>query len=70
MGRDAHRQGALEKVKGNITPEAVRDAIEEISGLVGTAGTFTFSKVDHDGGLSAEDLVMVKVEGGTWKMVK
>ncbi len=63
-------KAALEKISGEVTPKAIRDAIEKISGLVGTAGVFTFSESDHDGGLSADDLIMVKVEGNSWKMIK
>jgi branched-chain amino acid transport system substrate-binding protein len=63
-------QDALKRAGNDLSPEAVRNAIEKVSGLVGTAGVFTFSPEDHNGGLSAKDLVMVKIEGGKWKMVK
>src|SRR5690606_19139626 len=39
---------AIGKV-GAEDPVAIRDAIEEISGLSGTTGTYNFSKEDHLG---------------------
>ena len=41
--------------------EKVRDAIESLRGLVGTAGVFNFSATDHTGlALDAFEMLMVK----------
>lgn len=49
--------------KGGADPKKVRDAVEETRGLIGTAGTFNFSKEDH-GGLSIEAFAMITVKDG------
>jgi branched-chain amino acid transport system substrate-binding protein len=54
---------AATKVSGDLTPQALRDAIEKTSGLVGVGGTFTFSPTDHNG-LTEKDLQMYVVKGG------
>jgi branched-chain amino acid transport system substrate-binding protein len=51
---------AIEKAKGTDR-EAVRNAIENLKGLVGTAGIFNFSATDHNGlGLDAFEMLTVK----------
>jgi branched-chain amino acid transport system substrate-binding protein len=50
----------IKKAK-NFDKEKVRDAIENIKGLVGTAGVFTLSPLDHNGlGLDAFEILTVK----------
>jgi len=56
---------ALSRIDGEATPAALRDAIEETSGLVGVGGTFTYGPDDHNG-LTEKDLVMYRIEGGEW----
>jgi len=54
------------------TPEfrlALRDAIEGLKEFVGAQGVFNLSATDHNG-VDARSQVMVKVEGGAWKLVK
>ncbi len=48
--------------KANSTdPAQVRDAVESITGLVGTAGVFNFSATDHNGlGMDAFEMLTVK----------
>jgi branched-chain amino acid transport system substrate-binding protein len=49
------------KDAGGADKEKVRTAIENIKGLVGTAGVFTMSSSDHNGlGLDAFDMLTVK----------
>lgn len=49
------------KKAGSADPEKVRDAIENIKGLVGTAGVFNFSSADHNGlDLDAFEILTVK----------
>lgn len=55
----------LSRVDGEVTPAALRDAIERTSGLVGVGGTFNYSAKDHNG-LTTDELVIYRVEGGTW----
>jgi len=56
---------AAKRVKGDLTPAALRDEIEKTSGFVGIGGTFTFSAKDHNG-LTDKDLNMYVVKDGTW----
>jgi branched-chain amino acid transport system substrate-binding protein len=50
----------IEKAK-STDKEAVRTAIENLKGFVGTAGTFNFSPPDHNGlGLDAVEMLTVK----------
>ncbi|MHB8965915.1 MAG: ABC transporter substrate-binding protein [Coriobacteriia bacterium] len=55
----------LGRVEGEMTPAALRDAIEATDGLVGVGGTFAYSADDHNG-LTTDELVLYRVEGGTW----
>ncbi len=49
------------KKAGSADTKAVRDAIENLTGVVGTAGTFNFSAQDHNGlGLDAFEMLTVK----------
>ena len=48
---------------------ALRDAIEGLKEFVGTQGVFNLSATDHNG-VDARSQVMVKVDGGQWKLVK
>ena len=53
----------------STNPSAIRDALEKIKGLQGTAGEFNFSEKDHNG-LTEEAFVMVKIHNGDWEMFK
>ncbi len=59
---------ALKKLGDEVTPAQLRDAIEQIRGLVGTAGTFNYSPTDHNG-LTVDDLVMVQIVDNKWKAI-
>ena len=48
---------------GSVDPEKVRDAIENLKGVVGTAGIFSFSATDHNG-LPLESFEMCTVKNG------
>jgi len=61
---------ALKKAKPG-TPEfrkALRDAIETTKELPASHGVFTMSPTDHNG-LDQRARVMVRVDGGTWKLM-
>ncbi|PKQ21310.1 MAG: hypothetical protein CVT66_00485 [Actinobacteria bacterium HGW-Actinobacteria-6] len=60
---------ALSRIEGDATPAALRDAIEQTSGLVGIGGTFTYGPQDHNG-LTEADLVFYRVEGNEWVLAK
>ena len=50
------------------TPEfrsAVRDALENLKGFVGTEGVYTMSSQDHNG-VDERSQVMIKIENGKW----
>jgi branched-chain amino acid transport system substrate-binding protein len=49
------------KRAGSTEPAQVRDAVEKLTGFVGTAGVFNFSATDHNGlGLDAFEMQTVK----------
>lgn len=50
-------------------PAAIRDAIEGTNGLVGTTGTYNYSKTDHLG-LDLSAFRMLEISNGGWKLVK
>jgi len=67
---------ALERALGRVGTgdlaalrRAIRDELEATKGLVGTTGVFNMSPTDHNG-LSADDVVIVRVEKENWKLVR
>ncbi|PDT81580.1 ABC transporter substrate-binding protein [Sinorhizobium sp. BJ1] len=54
---------------GEAEPQAIRDAIEGTSGLVGTTGTVTMSAEDHLG-LDLSAFRMLEIKDGGWKLVE
>ncbi|MDY6954765.1 MAG: ABC transporter substrate-binding protein [Thermodesulfobacteriota bacterium] len=48
---------------------AIRDAIENTKGYVGLSGVYNMSPSDHNG-LSLDDVVLIKVEKGKFRLVK
>jgi branched-chain amino acid transport system substrate-binding protein len=58
----------IEKAK-SIDATKVRDAIESIKGLAGTAGTFNFSPTDHNG-LGPDSFEMLTVKNGKFVLLK
>ena len=63
-------QAARQALKGNKpgTPEfrsALRDAIEQLKGFVGTEGVYTMSAKDHNG-VDERSQVLIKIENGKW----
>jgi branched-chain amino acid transport system substrate-binding protein len=59
---------ALKKA-GRADPAKVRDAIENLRGLVGTAGVFSFSPADHTG-LQLDAFQMLTVKSGKFTIYK
>jgi branched-chain amino acid transport system substrate-binding protein len=49
--------------------EKLRDAVEQLKGLVGMSGIFTMSPTDHNG-LTSKDLVIGQVKHGKWTIVR
>lgn len=58
---------AIEKA-GSTDTEAVRTAIENLKGVVGTAGIFNFSAADHNG-LDIESFEMLTVKNGKFAVL-
>ena len=58
---------AAKATTGDITPSALRDAIEKTSGFAGIGGVFTFSPTDHNG-LSDKDLTFYQIKGGAFTL--
>jgi branched-chain amino acid transport system substrate-binding protein len=54
---------------GSADREKVRDAIENLQGVVGTAGVFNFSKKDHNG-LDMTSFEMLTVKDGKFAFYK
>jgi branched-chain amino acid transport system substrate-binding protein len=54
---------------GGDDREQVRLAIENINGLIGTAGTFNFSATDH-GGLGMDAFAMLTVKNGQFVLLE
>jgi len=54
---------------GGTNREKVRVAIENIQGLIGTAGTFNFSATDH-GGLGLDAFAMLTVKDGQFVLLE
>ncbi|MGD9948432.1 MAG: ABC transporter substrate-binding protein [Desulfobulbus sp.] len=54
---------------GGTDREKVRAAIENIKGLIGTAGTFNFSATDH-GGLGLDAFAMLTVKNGQFALLE
>ncbi|MFG1299943.1 ABC transporter substrate-binding protein [Xanthobacter sp. V3C-3] len=50
-------------------PAAIRDAIEGTTGLVGTTGTYNYSKTDHLG-LDLSAFRILEISNGGWTLVK
>lgn len=59
---------AIERA-GSAEPQAIRDAIEETAGLVGTTGTVTMSADDHLG-LELDSFRMLEIRDGGWVLVE
>jgi branched-chain amino acid transport system substrate-binding protein len=57
------------KKAGSPEKEKVRDAIENLTGIVGTAGVFNFSPEDHNG-LSLDAFEMLTVKDGKFVISK
>lgn len=57
------------KRAGSAEPEAVRDAIEQTSSLVGTTGIVTMSAEDHLG-LDLSAFRMLEIRDGAWTLVE
>lgn len=54
---------------GSSKPQAIRDAIESTKGLVGTTGTYSFSKTDHLG-LDLSAFRILEIKNGGWATVQ
>src|SRR5512143_642061 len=61
---------AIEKA-GSTDKEAVRSAIENLKGVVGTGGVFTFSAQDHNGtDINAFSFEMITVKNGKFEILE
>jgi branched-chain amino acid transport system substrate-binding protein len=60
---------AARSVQGDLTPESLRNAIEQTTGWVGTGGTFNFTAEDHNG-LTVDDLTMYQIKDGDWSQAQ
>ena len=65
---DAVNLLVLAMKKAGPNPERIRDELEKINGYVGISGVYRLSPKDHCG-LGVDSMIIVKVEGGKWKLV-
>lgn len=56
---------ALKSIKGEVTRDSLRDAIEQSNGVVGITGIFHLSPQDHVG-VTDKDLTMLQFRNGRW----
>jgi branched-chain amino acid transport system substrate-binding protein len=57
------------KKAGSAEPEAIRDALEQTKGFMGTAGEVNMSATDHLG-LDLTAFRMLEIKGGDWTLSK
>jgi len=57
------------KMAGSTDKAKVRDAIESVRGLMGTAGVFNYSPTDHVG-LDVSGFRMLEIRKGDWTLAK
>ncbi|MDO8879738.1 MAG: ABC transporter substrate-binding protein, partial [Coriobacteriia bacterium] len=60
---------ALKRLDEGFTSADLRDEIEKTSGFAGIGGVFTFSATDHNG-MTADDIVMYRIEDGRWALAE
>ena len=58
---------AMKGAKGDR--QKIRDNLEGLSGFIGVSGVFNFTPEDHNG-LDASAFIMVRIQTGTWALVK
>ena len=71
-GPDTRIGGASTRMSHFVTgddPAKIRDAIENTREFVGLSGIYNMSPDDHNG-LNIKDVVLVKVQGGKFRLVK
>jgi branched-chain amino acid transport system substrate-binding protein len=54
---------------GSTDAKAIQTALNATQGFVMPDGSFNYSATDHDG-LSPDDMIMVRIKGGTWELAK
>jgi branched-chain amino acid transport system substrate-binding protein len=59
---------AIEKA-GSTNAAAIQSALNATQDFPGPDGFYNYTPTNHDG-LTADDMIMVKIEGGTWVLVK
>ncbi len=59
---------AIERA-GTTEPGDIQQALNETTGWAGPDGIFNYSETDHDG-LEVDDLIMVRIEGGSWVLAE
>ena len=59
---------ALKQCQGKVTRDKIRDALENTKEFTACHGIYNYSPTDHDG-LSKEDMVFIRIEGGKFKRI-
>jgi branched-chain amino acid transport system substrate-binding protein len=55
--------------KAGTDPDKLRDAIEQTKDYVGISGIYNLTPEDHNG-LGTDSMILVRIENGTWQLVK
>lgn len=61
-------RSAIERA-GSTEPAAIQAALNSTQGFAGPDGIYNYSETDHDG-ITADDMIIVKIEGGNWVLVE
>jgi len=59
---------AIEKA-GGTDPAGIQKALNETQGFAGPDGIYNYSATNHDG-LTTDDMVLIKIEGGKWVLAQ
>ena len=54
---------------GSTDAAAIQTALNATTGFAGPDGLYNYTKTNHDG-LVASDMIMVKIQGGTWVLAE
>ncbi len=57
------------KRAGSTDAAAIQTALDSTTGFPGPDGLYNYTKTNHDG-LVASDMIMVKIQGGTWVLAE
>jgi branched-chain amino acid transport system substrate-binding protein len=57
------------KTAGGTDPAGIKKALDSLTSYAAADGIYTYTATNHDG-LSVDDLIMVKIQGGKWTLAQ